>query len=213
MCRRPDFATGFDAFSLDDLFQMTLGDKKKAPGAATGAGSTRPPFPRGRKEMTIKEAWWYVPKLWCEMQCAAHGPGWPTRQDKNDDGDLVLRVYYVLGSASFVGDKLEWGTANDGPPISRYEGESNNPHEATVRSFHLGGCLPDPIEFTNVGQHKATVKVSFEAVAVCMPSMLSWVRPTGPEKLLEDQVKAYREIVAVKTVSNKSVQLVLRRPL
>jgi len=111
-----------------------------------------------------------------------------------------------------------WDVQKKGPPVCTRKTASNgakmHPHRAAVESFKLAGSLPEPEEFTGVGDKNATVTVSFVAVAVCMPSMYSWVgSAAGAEEVFRDQLKAYKEILAGKTVSNKSVPVTQRSPL
>ncbi len=176
LCSRP-----FDAFSLDGLFQMTSAKHEKhAPGTETA----------GKKESTIEQAWWRISRLWCEMQSAAHGHDL-TLWTKNE-GAVKLRVHYVLGSAASLDDELQWDAKKEGRPVCRRKGEKEgkkeHAHRAVVNSFELDCCLPDPMVFHDVGKENATVTVSFVAVAVCMPSMYSWVRSaTGAAEVFRDQ--------------------------
>ena len=195
----PKRFAAFDAISADGLFQCTVSAKKKLPGGNTG--KEEPSLPVGQREMTKEQAWWYVPRLWCEMNSAANGHDL-SKWAKG--GKVVIPIYFVVPSVQRAGVVLEGQRIDEEKEYQREE------YDKILENFEFERALPGSMTFKDVGEHNVTVTATFVAHVLRTPRMLSWSkRQKTADDVVNEQVKAYVEISKGKPVSNKSIRVVL----
>ena len=184
----------FDAFSLEGLHQMTLASQKPGPGwdPWQDAYTYVPAVPEGNVAMSTPDAWYYIPRLWCEMQSAHHGhTGYPWAHG----GEVVLPMNYVVPYST---DGI------DGEVLSE-----------SYASFELTGTLPRPQTFTGIGKHDVNVRVTIVPRVLGVPRMQDWAGHDAPTEIVREQRQTYIEIREALgqenfTHTHDNVQLTLR---